>query len=209
MAELLDLLRITKQSLGRVLKQLLDEDYIVQRPGKLDRRQRLMFPTEKGEALVPELAGLQTVASPAPCPAATPPRKGPPVPAAMIDRDEPDKVLEAIRQRQETKGVTWPGRGRGGYRADTGAAGRRRPASSGGRRRPPHPRPAAALSARRRLSRHDGGERQDAHAHLRGLHFDLIILDVMMPGQNGFEFAAKIRHRRSAPILMLTARRGR
>ena len=26
-----------------------------------------------------------------------------------------------------------------------------------------------------------------------GLHFDLIILDVMMPGQNGYEFAARIR----------------
>ena len=40
-ADLLDVLRITKQSLGRVLKQLLDEDYIVQRTGNNDRRQRL------------------------------------------------------------------------------------------------------------------------------------------------------------------------
>src|SRR6202046_4446296 len=58
-ADLLDVLRITKQSLGRVLKQLLDEGYIVQRTGNNDRRQRLLFATPKGEALVAKLAGLQ------------------------------------------------------------------------------------------------------------------------------------------------------
>jgi len=59
-ADLLDVLRITKQSLGRVLKQLLDEGYIVQKAGDADRRQRLLFATAKGEALVVKLAGLQT-----------------------------------------------------------------------------------------------------------------------------------------------------
>src|SRR3984893_14407272 len=59
-ADLLDVLRITKQSLGRVLKQLIDEDYIVQRAGESDKRQRLLFATAKGEALVAKLAGLQT-----------------------------------------------------------------------------------------------------------------------------------------------------
>ncbi len=43
-ADLLDVLRITKQSLGRVLKQLLDEGYIVQKAGNNDRRQRLFSP---------------------------------------------------------------------------------------------------------------------------------------------------------------------
>src|SRR6202011_3422020 len=57
-ADLLDVLRITKQSLGRVLKQLLDEGYIVQKTGNNDRRQRLLFATAKGEALVAKLAGL-------------------------------------------------------------------------------------------------------------------------------------------------------
>ena len=47
-ADLLDVLRITKQSLGRVLKQLLDEGYIVQKAGNNDRRQRLLFATAKG-----------------------------------------------------------------------------------------------------------------------------------------------------------------
>ncbi|HUO54522.1 MAG TPA: MarR family transcriptional regulator [Rhodoblastus sp.] len=59
-AELLDLLKITKQSLSRVLKDLLDQNYIEQRPGFNDRRQRLMFPTDKGEALALELAELQS-----------------------------------------------------------------------------------------------------------------------------------------------------
>jgi DNA-binding MarR family transcriptional regulator len=59
-AELLDILRITKQSLGRVLKQLLDQGYIVQREGAQDRRQRLLFVTPRGEALALKLAMLQT-----------------------------------------------------------------------------------------------------------------------------------------------------
>src|SRR5215475_15250935 len=59
-ADLLDVLRITKQSLGRVLKQLLDEGYIVQKTGNSDRRQRLLYATAKGEALVTKLVTLQT-----------------------------------------------------------------------------------------------------------------------------------------------------
>jgi DNA-binding MarR family transcriptional regulator len=59
-ADLLDILRITKQSLGRVLKQLVDEGYVVQKEGESDRRQRLLYVTEKGEALALKLAQLQT-----------------------------------------------------------------------------------------------------------------------------------------------------
>jgi DNA-binding MarR family transcriptional regulator len=97
-ADLLDVLRITKQSLGRVLKQLLDEGYIVQKAGDNDRRQRLLFATAKGEALVAKLAGLQTdritraLQDIGPSGAET-------VRSflrAMIDRDDPDKVLETI-----------------------------------------------------------------------------------------------------------------
>lgn len=58
-AELLDILRITKQSLSRVLKQLVDEDYVVQREGKQDRRQRLLYLTEKGEAFERDLSAPQ------------------------------------------------------------------------------------------------------------------------------------------------------
>jgi DNA-binding MarR family transcriptional regulator len=58
-AELLDILKITKQSLGRVLKQLLDEGYVEQKEGATDRRQRLLYLTAKGDELASRLAGLQ------------------------------------------------------------------------------------------------------------------------------------------------------
>jgi two-component system phosphate regulon response regulator OmpR len=45
-----------------------------------------------------------------------------------------------------------------------------------------------------------------ARAKLTSLRFDLLILDVMMPGETGFEFARAIRQSSSVPILMLTAR---
>jgi DNA-binding MarR family transcriptional regulator len=59
-ADLLDILKITKQSLGRVLKQLIDQGYVMQKEGTSDRRQRLLYVTPKGEALALKLAGLQT-----------------------------------------------------------------------------------------------------------------------------------------------------
>ncbi|MDT3685853.1 MAG: MarR family transcriptional regulator [Pseudorhodoplanes sp.] len=59
-ADLLNILNITKQSLGRVLKQLIDQGYVVQKEGANDRRQRLLYATPKGEALAMKLAGLQT-----------------------------------------------------------------------------------------------------------------------------------------------------
>jgi two-component system phosphate regulon response regulator OmpR len=46
----------------------------------------------------------------------------------------------------------------------------------------------------------------EARAKLSGLHFDLLILDVMMPGESGFELARSIRKTSIVPILMLTAR---
>jgi len=97
-ADLLDVLRITKQSLGRVLKQLLDEGYIVQKTGNNDRRQRLLFATAKGEALVGKLAGLQTdrinraLREIGPAGADTVRQ----FLRAMIDHGDPDKVLETI-----------------------------------------------------------------------------------------------------------------
>src|SRR6202047_5241589 len=97
-ADLLDVLRITKQSLGRVLKQLLDEGYIVQKTGNNDRRQRLLFATAKGEALIGKLAGLQTtrinraLRNIGPDGADTVRR----VLRAMIEHEDPDKVLETI-----------------------------------------------------------------------------------------------------------------
>jgi DNA-binding MarR family transcriptional regulator len=59
-ADLLDILKITKQSLGRVLKQLVDQGYVEQKEGANDRRQRLLFVTPKGAALALKFAELQT-----------------------------------------------------------------------------------------------------------------------------------------------------
>jgi two-component system, OmpR family, phosphate regulon response regulator OmpR len=46
----------------------------------------------------------------------------------------------------------------------------------------------------------------DARAKLVGLHFDLLILDVMMSGETGFDLARFIRQSSTVPIVMLTAR---
>lgn len=59
-AELLDILKITKQSLNRVLKELIEKGFIESRMGVIDRRQRLLFATEEGKELAGRLAMIQT-----------------------------------------------------------------------------------------------------------------------------------------------------
>jgi DNA-binding MarR family transcriptional regulator len=58
-ADLLDILKITKQSLARVLRQLIDNGYIEQKTGEADRRQRLLYATEKGRAFFARLSQTQ------------------------------------------------------------------------------------------------------------------------------------------------------
>jgi DNA-binding MarR family transcriptional regulator len=58
-ADLLEVLKITKQSLARVLKQLVDEGWIAQQAGVEDRRERLLHVTEKGAGLARQLDQLQ------------------------------------------------------------------------------------------------------------------------------------------------------
>jgi DNA-binding MarR family transcriptional regulator len=55
-SELLGILRITKQSLSRVLGQLIRQGFIFQRPGSHDRRQRLLELTPKGRELERQLS---------------------------------------------------------------------------------------------------------------------------------------------------------
>jgi len=57
--DLLGILRITKQSLSRVLGQLVLQGFIFQKPGRSDRRQRLLELTEKGIELERQLSELQ------------------------------------------------------------------------------------------------------------------------------------------------------
>jgi len=59
-ADLLDILKITKQSLGRVLKQLVDGGFIHQVTGPHDRRQRLLYATVEGRALAARLSEPQS-----------------------------------------------------------------------------------------------------------------------------------------------------
>lgn len=59
-ADLLDILKITKQSLARVLRQLIDNGYIEQKTGDSDRRQRLLYATAKGREFFETLSATQT-----------------------------------------------------------------------------------------------------------------------------------------------------
>ncbi len=58
-AQLLNILKITKQSLARVLKQLIGEGFVTQRAGEVDGRERLLYVTPKGAELAETLAALQ------------------------------------------------------------------------------------------------------------------------------------------------------
>jgi DNA-binding MarR family transcriptional regulator len=58
-SDLLIILCITKQSLSRVLSGLMNNDYVIQKLGETDRRQRLLYLTEKGNALESRLTSVQ------------------------------------------------------------------------------------------------------------------------------------------------------
>jgi DNA-binding MarR family transcriptional regulator len=58
-ADLLDVLKVTKQSLARVLKTLVDDGWIEQISGVDDRRERLLYLTERGRTLADRLSALQ------------------------------------------------------------------------------------------------------------------------------------------------------
>ena len=73
-ADILDILKITKQILARVLRQLIDNGYIEQKTGDSDRRQRLLYATEKGRQFFETLSATQT--SRIECRHRRPPRRG-------------------------------------------------------------------------------------------------------------------------------------
>jgi len=99
-ADLLDILKITKQSLGRVLKSLVDLGFIEQTPGAADRRQRLLSTTPKGRALAAQLAEPQARRI-AQALAALPPGGGETVArflVAMIDEGERAKATRLVAE---------------------------------------------------------------------------------------------------------------
>jgi DNA-binding MarR family transcriptional regulator len=72
-AELLDVLRITKQSLARVLRELVERGFVEQRTGDADRRKRLLYLSDEGRDLHHKLMAPQMArfARPLPMPAWT------------------------------------------------------------------------------------------------------------------------------------------
>jgi DNA-binding MarR family transcriptional regulator len=99
-AELLDILKITKQSLNRVLKELVETEIIEVRTGHIDRRQRHLHATTAGRNLASRLAAVQGERIHAAL-ASLPQSQRGAVEAyltAMIDPGERKRVLARIRK---------------------------------------------------------------------------------------------------------------
>ena len=210
-ADLLEILKITKQSLARVLKQLVDQGWIVQKAGERDRRQRLLLCDREGR-------GACRRASTACRPSAWRRRWPRPAPATMASRarflfnmitKEERALVEALLPEPiEAAAASRASDRRHNGRADGhGHATRQRRAYPGRRRRPAHPRPAGALSVRATASAsRTAADAASARASMRGLAFDVVILDVMMPGESGLDLARELKAISNIPICMLTAR---
>jgi DNA-binding MarR family transcriptional regulator len=97
-AELLEILKITKQSLNRVLKELIVEGFIDSRAGAKDRRHRQLYATAKGERLARDLAQLQTRRFSAALELAGPGAREQATAflLAMVDAEERDRIAERI-----------------------------------------------------------------------------------------------------------------
>ena len=104
-AELLDILAITKQSLNRVLKELVAQDFIEARAGAVDRRQRRLQATPKGDDLALKLARAQTGRFAAAMRALGPEARGDAAAflLQMIDRDARERVLGLIAGGTEAR----------------------------------------------------------------------------------------------------------
>ena len=103
-AELLTILKITKQSLGRVLRELVEQGFIEAQEGEHDRRQRLLRVTARGERLAHELAELQTRRIEAALAAAGPAAHETTTRflAAMIDAGEREAVQRLVAKADHT-----------------------------------------------------------------------------------------------------------
>ncbi len=99
-AALLEILKITKQSLNRVLKQLLDAELVEARAGAADRRQRLLYATPQGARLARELATLQSARFSRVLGELPPSARGAAAAFlfAMIDAEERERVRSRLRR---------------------------------------------------------------------------------------------------------------
>ena len=194
-----------QQSLGRVLKQLIDDGYVVQKSGSRRPPAASALCQPGGRCAGDEARGLQTERigrvidelGPGAREAA---RR---FLAGMIDADERERVLRLIasadRPRPAASGTEFMTT----QTANASPTTRRTCSSSttiGAFAR------CCRVFWSRRISRNHGGNRARSERQARKPDFDLLVLDVMMPGENGFDFARAHPHRLRVPILMLTAR---
>ena len=223
-AELLQILKITKQSLARVLRELVAAGHVVQQTGPSDRRERLLYTTKQGAALADQLARPQ-IERIARTLAASALRRGaergkPGQDSArmflyhMITPEE-RAAVDALMARRAIQGRAF---------APESAAQRFLMTATGlmaAKAAPladnaPHilivddDKRIRDLLAQYLASNGfrvtTASDAETARATMRGLTFDLMILDVMMPGESGLEFARSLRQTLQTPILMLTAR---
>ena len=105
-ADLLDILAVTKQSLNRVLRQLIEDGLVINEVGEVDRRQRLLYLTEAGEALVRNLAKAQNARMRRVFldagPDAVQGFKS--VLSGMIDEGRREKILDLVTERSGERG---------------------------------------------------------------------------------------------------------
>ena len=182
--DLLTILRITKQSLARVLTELMQKGYVDQAPGRQDRRQRLLSLTADGKALEQRLFDQQRERLAAAYLEAAAPRsrvsagscarswtRRPGIPGPDIARVNSQAHILVVDDDDRLRRLLQRYLAENGFRvtvADTAA---------------------------------------DARSKMRSVQPDLLVLDVSMPGESGLDLTESMRRERSeTPILLLTAR---
>ena len=182
------ILKVTKQSLNRVLNDLLEDGFVERKAGMHDRRMRQLRLTQKGAALEdaiweaqrPRLARAFREAGPD---AVQGFRR---VLMGLVDDRKP-RAERSAEAMNATAGIEDPHLLVVDDDERLRALLQRYLTSNGFR-------VSAAANA------------EDARALMKSMAFDLLILDVMMPGESGLDFTRSVRAPSQVPILMLTAR---
>ena len=193
--DLLAILRITKQSLARVLTALVEQGYVAQAPGRDDRRQRLL-------TLTPCRAGAGAAAVRAAARAAGAGLSGRPAARAVegfrrVMRGIMERAARAYIDRRGPARAARCDRGRPPPAhppavAPTGALGDGA-CPGGGRRRPAARRCCRATWPRTGSASPRAGNAAEAREQLRFVQPDLLVLDVMMPGETGLSLTETLR----------------
>ena len=204
-AELLDILKITKQSLNRVLKELIDKGFVEQRAGPRTAASACFSPRPTGASWRSSSPSCRSGVSCGRSPTAPPgpKRGGEPFLLAMIDPAERAQVERARRRgdrwkERDATAMMEPGDSRRSPTTRRICSSSTTTAASASCWRASSASTAIASRPRRAPPRRAPSA--------QALAFDLLVLDVMMPGETGFDFARRLRTQSQVPILMLTAR---